>query len=73
MANNVPNGVNQFPQSIAAGVKIPAGAELGEDSGDLVIRDNSGTVIFRYDEGTDEWQLDDDLALEGTLTEGASL
>jgi len=37
---------------------LPAGAELGEDSGDVVIKDSSGTIILRRNETASEWQFE---------------
>lgn len=37
---------------------LPAGAELGEDNGDLVIQDSGGTIILRRDETNAEWQFE---------------
>jgi len=37
---------------------LPAGAELGEDNGELVIKDSSGTIILRRNETESEWQFE---------------
>jgi len=37
---------------------LPAGAELGEDNGELVIKDSSGTIILRRNETASEWQFE---------------
>jgi len=37
---------------------LPAGAELGEDNGDVVIKDSSGTIILRRNETASEWQFE---------------
>lgn len=39
--------------------ELPAGAQLDEDNGDLVIRDSGGSIVFRRDETNGEWALDD--------------
>jgi len=62
---------------------LPAGAELGEDNGDVVIKDSTGTIILRRDETNAEWQfentdltginlIDASSANLGELTDGAS-
>jgi len=38
---------------------LPAGAELGEDNGDVVIKDSSGTIILRRNETASEWQFEE--------------
>jgi len=37
---------------------LPAGAELGEDNGDVVIKDSTGTIILRRNETASEWQFE---------------
>jgi len=37
---------------------LPAGAELGEDNGELVIKDSNGTIILRRNETESEWQFE---------------
>jgi hypothetical protein len=37
---------------------LPAGAEMAEDNGDLVVKDSSGSIVFRRNETADEWQLE---------------
>jgi len=37
---------------------LPAGAGLGEDNGELVIKDSSGTIILRRNETASEWQFE---------------
>jgi len=37
---------------------LPAGAELGEDNGDVVIKDSNGTIILRRNETASEWQFE---------------
>lgn len=39
-------------------VGLPSGSKLGEDNGDMVIRDSSNNIVMRYDESTSGWQLD---------------
>jgi len=34
------------------------GASLGEDSGDLVVKDSDGSVVLRYDSDTGSWEMD---------------
>lgn len=58
--------------------QLPAGAKLDEDSGDLVIRDSNGTIVFRRNESAGEWQFEStditgvsSLTVNGTTTTGA--
>lgn len=36
---------------------LPAGAQLDEDGGELVIRDSAGNIVLRRDETANEWIL----------------
>jgi len=37
---------------------LPAGSSVDEDSGDLVVKDSSGTIVFRRNESAGEWQFE---------------
>lgn len=37
---------------------LPAGAQLDEDSGDLVVKDSGGTIVLRRNESAGEWQFE---------------
>jgi len=38
--------------------ELPAGSSVDEDNGDLVVKDSSGTIVFRRNEQADEWQFE---------------
>ena len=52
---------------------LPAGAEIGEDAGDLVIRDSAGDVVLRRDESAGQWVIGtvDALDVTNALTAGS--
>jgi len=39
--------------------ELPAGASVDEDNGDFVVKDSSGTIVFRRNESAGEWQFED--------------
>lgn len=49
-------GSNDTPV-IGEHFSLPAGAQLDEDGGDLVIRDSGGTIILRRDETAGAWDF----------------
>ena len=39
------------------GLELPAGAQIDEDGGDLVVRDSGGSIVLRRDEGAATWDF----------------
>ena len=39
------------------GLELPAGAQIDEDGGDLVVRDSGGSIVLRRDEGAGTWDF----------------
>jgi len=37
--------------------RLPAGAKLDEDAGELVVRDNTGNIVLRRDESAEAWDF----------------
>jgi len=55
-------------------VSLPPGASIGGDNGDFVVRDSSGTVVFRRNESADEWQFENtDLTGISSLSTGDAI
>lgn len=52
--------------------ELPAGAQIDEESGDLVIRDSGGSVVFRRDEASGEW-VGDSLNVNVSFTDAAGV
>jgi len=59
----------------AANLSLPAGASIDEDNGDFVIRDSSGTIVFRRNEAANEWQFEnaDITGVKSLSTEQATI
>jgi len=58
-------GADEIPLN---NLDLPAGAQIDEDGGDLVIRDSGGSIVLRRDEGAGTWDF-----VSGDLTGIASL
>jgi len=46
--------------------ELPAGAQLAEDNGDLVVKDSGGTIVFRRNETAGSWEMDGTEVFDGT-------
>jgi len=42
----------------AQNLGLPAGSSIAEDNGDFVVKDSSGTIVFRRNESANEWQFE---------------
>jgi len=58
-------GADEIPLN---NLDLPAGAQIDEDGGELVIRDSGGSIVLRRDEGAGTWDF-----VSGDLTGIASL